>query len=499
MALQLNAFARPLSLNLLANKIPFTDDIATSVITYDIDDKLLSELAKAISENKTQYSVVREKMMNVLGIGNRNKYEQAVHWSKEIIDLLKKHRRLKRPQPARKVLAVTTYNRITYLHTFLKSFLNTIENPEEWHIIIADDGSTDDTSAYLKHLQENWDDLKCIQNNRRGVSHQFNSIALQLSGMDFDICFTCNDDVIFISEGWDKLYIDTIKETGFQHLCHYYKGWLSFLNIEPKIKSGRLAAYCEPENVQGAFYTITPDIINKVGYMDAANFSPRGWGHTDYTIRCGRAGFNDNTYIYDVINSNDFIILNYNQTYVSTVEHPELFSKICPPEETERRKKIISDSTRIFLPYNESPKSYNERYLLDLSYTIINELKRELTESGALLNEKESLLISQIRSHQQEVQNANEIIAQKNVEIATLIKQREQEVHKSNEIILEKEARLNALILQSQEREQQNAQKIENLINSIEYYQHTISTYEKEFIHKSTWALIRDRIKKTNL
>jgi len=50
------------------------------------------------------------------------------------------------------VLGITTYNRCDYLRACLESFLQTRNANHEWVVIVADDGSTDDTLEYLENL-----------------------------------------------------------------------------------------------------------------------------------------------------------------------------------------------------------------------------------------------------------------------------------------------------------------------------------------------------------
>jgi len=51
------------------------------------------------------------------------------------------------------VLAVTTWNRLDFLQSFLKSFFDTRSLRYDWVLIVADDGSTDGTIEYLENLR----------------------------------------------------------------------------------------------------------------------------------------------------------------------------------------------------------------------------------------------------------------------------------------------------------------------------------------------------------
>ena len=60
-------------------------------------------------------------------------------------------------------------------------------------------------------------------------------------------------------------------------------------------------------HAHGFFYTLTPQLVKKVGFVDINSFSFRGMGHVDYTTRCARARFTSETAPWDVIDSNSFI------------------------------------------------------------------------------------------------------------------------------------------------------------------------------------------------
>lgn len=350
---------------------------------YEKNVKILEQIKKSFRRDPQEYVEKRRALNRIFGMGDVNKYKKADYLQKveEIKELLGRHTQTSifNGKTKRCVLAITTFNRVDYLHAMLVSFLQTRNNFFNWEIVVADDGSTDDTRSYLEQLSQVWPGFHIIFNERRGVAHQFNSIVQKLDRSRFDICFKCDDDILFMQSGWDALYAETIEETGYDHLCYYYRGWRADIGFnEPVIKDVRLVAYCEKLHIQGAFFTLTPSIIRAVGYMDAKNFAPRAYEHVDYSLRCGRAGFNDTEYIYDVLGSNDFLWLNYDQNYKSTVPINELYAKLSPPERNQKKLGLLADASRIYVPYNESPKSYDDQYMLELSYSVIEDLKQDI-------------------------------------------------------------------------------------------------------------------------
>lgn len=351
---------------------------------YVLNNKILHQIKAYFNIDAELYLKKRHIYNKINGIADVNKYRNEdvnakVSEIKALYNEFIKTRNHKPEKPKSLVLAITTLNRLNYLHTMLVSFLKFSDASFEWNIVIADDGSEDETKGYLEEITTFWSKLFIIENNRRGVAHQFNSIIKKIASITFDVCFKCDDDLLFAKNGWEKLYLDTIEKTSYEHLCYYYTEWRSHINFqEPEIKEGKLTSYCNPLDIQGAFFTITPSIIEKVGYMDAVNFAPRGLEHVDYSLRCARAGFNDKEYIYDALGSNDYVWLNYNENYESTVKVDELYSKFSPPEKVKLKLEIMSDEERVFIPFNESPAVYNDKYILGLAYELISDLKSEI-------------------------------------------------------------------------------------------------------------------------
>lgn len=265
------------------------------------------------------------------------------------IDLLKKNRVI--TQPKTFVLAVTTFNRPKYLKALFESFFKTRNTAVNWKIIIADDGSADETSDYLEVLQ-NTHNAIIIRNKRTDIIHQVNTILKQLSNMEFDLCFRCDDDVLFLQKGWDDLYWNTIEHTGYDHLIFYDKNWRPSANRKKPIKRGGLISNCEPEDIQGGFYTLTKRVLKEVGYFDEQIFGRRGFGHIDYSFRCCRAGFNVLSSPFDVVGSNDFLRLQAEEAYTFLAQ-----SNNNPQINTQKffwlkKNTLIAD--RKFIPFNES-------------------------------------------------------------------------------------------------------------------------------------------------
>jgi glycosyltransferase involved in cell wall biosynthesis len=272
------------------------------------------------------------------------------------------------------IIAITTYNRLNRLSHLINSFALTKGKKYNHTIVIADDGSTDGTLEYVQNLNIGIP-VTLIKNNRQGVHHQFNTIVNEMEKIDFDYCFKCDDDIEFIKTGWEQLYIDAIIKSGYDHLCHFDRTWRPEKNFKKPVYQNNLISHCQPKDIQGAFFTLTPEVINKVGYMDTQNFSFRGVGHVDYSIRACRAGFNDIRNPFDAKESNQFI--KHQRNNYSSALNKHVQNAIDNDETTKRKYTLIEDSSRLYIPLLKEPPSLDLNLEKELMLKRLDTLENE--------------------------------------------------------------------------------------------------------------------------
>ncbi len=270
----------------------------------------------------------------------------------------------KLPQRPRLVFSITTYNRVDYLRQCLETFLATCNRGYDWTIIIADDGSQDETHEYLKNLSTPFP-LYILYNQRRYCVGQTNTIFALSRALGFDAGFKADDDVIFKQSGWDKLYLEAMGKSGLQHLC--YMNYEHFMwnrrREDPNFpESERIT---DPTNscesisnayrCMGAFFSFTPSIVESVGACDENNFPVRGQWHIDFSVRCCRAGFNSLDTFFDARGSNDYIELQNNlcEDYRCSIPWNADYAKTKDETEMKRRYEVIDDPSRLYLPLPE--------------------------------------------------------------------------------------------------------------------------------------------------
>ena len=251
------------------------------------------------------------------------------------------------------ITAVTTINRKEYLQNFIQDWESTRSQYNDT-LIIADDGSRDGTIEWItKRLNINDSRVVLIRNDGLGIARQTNSIIQFVSDSigDFDALFMCNDDIRFLNRGWDDGYFAAMNSSGYDHLVYFNSEWKQPSHEKKFSQDGILVSSCAARDAMGCFYTLTADLISKIGYFDEDAFPVRGHSHVDYTLRACRSGSNDAKLLYDLESSNELIGMVMREGYKRT--HRTLsvneMSQITTESSLSERERKLMDESRIFV------------------------------------------------------------------------------------------------------------------------------------------------------
>lgn len=240
-------------------------------------------------------------------------------------------------------LGVTTFNRVDYLKKFINSFIKNHNEDYNWTIVIADDGSIDGTVNYINKLRIKNVKIVKIFSNRVGVHAQTNKILKKFIENNFSYGFKADDDIFFKNREWADRYISALNKSGYDHLCYFNRSWKKE-NKNSIIKDREIQGFASPMHALGCFWTLTPRVIEKVGFFDTKNFGHSGYGHLDYTNRCAKAGLNNTEIIYDLLNSEEYIGMHSDRSsYISSgkVAHSKA--------DRDRKISIINRDERIYV------------------------------------------------------------------------------------------------------------------------------------------------------
>lgn len=253
------------------------------------------------------------------------------------------------------VMAVTTFQRLEFLKRCLETWDQTRNREHEWTLIVADDGSGDGTVDYLADLELEGVELRLVLCARRGVHHMVNQILLACLDMDFDFGFKTDDDLYYLAPGWDDAYYKAAMETGYHHLVHCDPDWRKgfYSRRLKKHESGLLESRPHYYQVQGAFWTFTKAVIEKVGFYDLQNFGLCHQGHVDYSVRCALLGFNDPNRIFDIVDSNNYIRLVV-EGYRGAISRKARRGTMNGRSQRAHKMRLIKARNRGYVPYNEA-------------------------------------------------------------------------------------------------------------------------------------------------
>ena len=253
------------------------------------------------------------------------------------------------------VLGITTFKRPEYLKQLISTWEKTKSN-NEWKLIVADDGSGSKVFDYLKELSSKKRDydLTIIECKDVGVHNLTNAIFKEIDGTGFDMCFKVDNDIYFKKTGWDLKYYEAAKETGFSHLV-YNRNPHQNKMVYDKEKNRPMKGKGIPVAF-GCFYTVTQEILDKVGYFDIKNFDRALFGHRDYSVRCWFSGFTG-FQMWDIGGSQHYIEMQGKdgKNYIATHKDKKKKYGLSNLKRTKKIKVIqsrIRKKKPVYIPYN---------------------------------------------------------------------------------------------------------------------------------------------------
>lgn len=126
-------------------------------------------------------------------------------------------------------IILSTYNRAYILDKAIRSVINQTET--DWELIIVDDGSNDDTSQICLTFCKEFDNIRYMYHNNKGLPHSRNAGALAASGLY--LTFLDSDDeykpdhldlrkkILFQNPELDLLY-GGVEVIGDPYVVDYY-------------------------------------------------------------------------------------------------------------------------------------------------------------------------------------------------------------------------------------------------------------------------------------
>lgn len=185
-------------------------------------------------------------------------------------------------------IGVITYNRAGALRQLLPAIM-----AEGRVVVVADDGSTDETQAVVKNIG-----VPIVSGRNLGVAHNKNRALKFLYSEGCDIIFLLEDDVQVKQSGWVDFYIRVLQESGDHRISFSVEGDTlqrpRVLHEWPLQVGGMLQSL---EHEAGCFVVMTRYAVDTCGGFSPA-FKGYGYAHDEHAQRVYRAGLTRNSYLH---------------------------------------------------------------------------------------------------------------------------------------------------------------------------------------------------------
>ncbi len=180
-----------------------------------------------------------------------------------------------------KGIGIVTYNRSKYLGEVIKGALDTVSDAK---IIVADDGSTDETSYIVSQFK----DIIYLRGPNKGVAYNKNRVLFALK--NYSYIAIIEDDLIPIRAGWFETYKNAAQFSSIHHFCRVQDKEI-LENIPEFSEEMKNKGYTPiyGESPRGDLTFITRAVINTVGGLNP-KFIGVGYAHGEWSNRIFNAG-----------------------------------------------------------------------------------------------------------------------------------------------------------------------------------------------------------------
>jgi glycosyltransferase involved in cell wall biosynthesis len=224
-------------------------------------------------------------------------------------------------------IGVTTYNRSVLLRETLASIRRFTTTAHD--LVVADDGSTDDTRESLRAEQ-----VPHIAGRNRGVAWNKNRALFYLKRVRrCDVVILLEDDTRPRAAGWELPWIEAAHRWGH---ANFAGPWFSELFISG---SGTPSNPVLCGSTSGQCSCFSSDALETVGFMDT-RFGRYGYEHAEHSHRMLRAGYGGTAApdLYYLIASDLEVIWDDNEANRrDLVENERIFHDIVGPDATALR------------------------------------------------------------------------------------------------------------------------------------------------------------------
>ena len=183
----------------------------------------------------------------------------------------------------RRGIGIITYNRGYQIKEIVEAALDT--RPKGARVVVADDGSTDDTVSIVSAIPE----VTVLSGPTYGVGANKNRALFLLQ--DCDLLALVEDDLKPVEKGWFEAYEDVAIHCDIHHMCRVQDKELEetvpYFNQYVKEELGYSMIY--GKSPRGDFTFLTNKVLRTAGGLNP-KFLGVGHAHGEYSDRIARAG-----------------------------------------------------------------------------------------------------------------------------------------------------------------------------------------------------------------
>lgn len=175
-------------------------------------------------------------------------------------------------------IGITTYNRCESLEQCLSSVRERTRVP--FHLVVADDGSTDETAAVCGNFPVSY-----VRGKNMGIAWNKNRALFFLDQIvGCSVVILLEDDCFPNRKGWESDWITAAQEWGH---VNFGAEWMHQHLLEGE---GTVTHPFLSDSVSGQCASFSRDALSVCGFLDS-RFKSYGYEHAEHSDRLVRAGF----------------------------------------------------------------------------------------------------------------------------------------------------------------------------------------------------------------
>lgn len=204
-------------------------------------------------------------------------------------------------------ICVLSYNRSESLRRLIESIRRTVDL-DQVVLFISDDASTDAKTITLLNDLSNDSKIVVIK-NEKNIGIAGNTNRLLRCAQRFEHIFLVNDDVQFLTPGWDQFYINKAKQSGIHHACFRQPGVYGAKHTDHQIINIHgVDIESVSSKPHGAMLYLSNKALKTCGYFNE-EYKKYGMEHVDWSLKPAEFGLQPAGF-FDFSGSQNYVLIH---------------------------------------------------------------------------------------------------------------------------------------------------------------------------------------------